>query len=80
MRRLGQLLAALGLVVGGVLGLAMSVPLHLAGISWLIAVGLAKLTFAAALGLIAGGAVLQRIGRRSEERTRLSAPPGASGP
>ena len=49
-------------------------PIQLVGLSWLIAVGLAKLTFVAALGLVAGGAVLQRLARRAEERERLSPP------
>lgn len=74
MRRFGQILAALGLLVGGAAAIAMSFPVHLVGISWLIAVGLVKLTFAASLGLMAGGAVLLRTATRSEERSRLSAP------
>jgi hypothetical protein len=74
MRRFGQLLALLGLLIGGVVSLAIIIPIHLVGISWLIGVGLVKLTLAAALGLIAGGAVLQRIARGTEERERLSAP------
>jgi hypothetical protein len=47
------------------------------GLSWLIAVGLVKLTFVSSLGLIAGGAVLQRIANRSEERERLLSQPPA---
>jgi protein-S-isoprenylcysteine O-methyltransferase Ste14 len=74
MRRFGQLLAVLGLLIGGAAAIAIIFPVHLVGISWLIAVGLIKLTFATSLGLIAGGAVLQRIARRTEERERLSAP------
>jgi hypothetical protein len=54
----------------------MALPMHLAGISWLIAVGLIKLTFAASLGLIGGGAILQRIARRNDERARLAPPRG----
>ena len=71
MRRLGQALALLGHALGGLLGFALLVPIHLMGLSWLVAAGLAKLTFASALGLIAGGAVLQRIGNRAAERERL---------
>ena len=51
MRRLGQALALLGLALGGLLGFALLVPIHLMGLSWLVAAGLAKLTFASALGL-----------------------------
>jgi hypothetical protein len=74
MRRFDQLLAVLGLLIGGAAAIAISFPVHLIGISWLIALGLIKLTFATSLGLMAGGAVLQRIARRTEERERLSAP------
>ena len=74
MRRFGQLLAVLGLALGGLLAVAMLLPLHLIGFSWLIAVGLAKLTFASALGLIGGGAVLQRLATRNDAAKRLPPP------
>lgn len=74
MRRLGQILTILGAIVGIGAALAMILPVELAGVSWLIAVGLLKLTLAASLGMIAGGAVLQRIARRTEERERLLPP------
>lgn len=74
MRRFGQALAVLGLFVGAGAAIATAFPVHLVGISWLIAVGLIKLTFAASVGLMAGGAVLQRIAKRAEERERLFAP------
>jgi hypothetical protein len=75
MRRFGKFLAALGLLIGLGAAIAVGFPVHIAGVSWLMAVGLIKLTFAAALGLMAGGAVQQRIARRTEERERLSPPP-----
>lgn len=74
MRRLGKVLAALGLAVGCLAGLAISLPVHLHGWSWLLAVGIIKLVFAGSLGLIGTGAVLQRLARRSEERARLAQP------
>ena len=74
MRRFGQFLALVGLLVGGAAALALSVPMHIGGISWLIAVGLVKLTFATSLGLIAGGAVFQRIAKRNDKRAQLSTP------
>jgi len=74
MRRLGQVLAFLGLLIGGATAIALTLPVHLAGIAWLVAVGLVKLTFVASFGLIAGGAVLQRIAGRNEERARLASP------
>ena len=74
MRRLGKALMFVGLLVGGAAVVAVSVPVHIVGIAWLIGVGLIKLTFAASLGLMAGGAVLQRIARRADERQQLPAP------
>jgi hypothetical protein len=74
MRRFGQVLAFLGLLIGGATAIALTLPIHLVGIAWLIAVGMVKLTFVASFGLIAGGAVLQRTALRREERARLSAP------
>jgi hypothetical protein len=73
-RMLGRLLAGLGVIVGLALGLALLVPVKLAGISWLIAVGLAKLTLAASLGLIGAGAVVRRIAARADQRAQLAAP------
>ena len=61
MRRIGKLLSLVGAAVGVLMGLALLTPVHLTGFAWLIAVGLTKLTFAVSLGLIGGGAVLQRI-------------------
>jgi hypothetical protein len=79
MRRLGQALALLGLALGGAVGLGIMFAPDMVGLSWLIAVGLVKLAFASSLGLIAGGAVLQRIANRSEERERLLSPPPGDG-
>lgn len=67
MRRIGQFLMLLGLGLGGVVGLALLLHVSLPGVSWLVAVGLAKLTLAAAGGLLAGGAVIQRVAARHEE-------------
>jgi hypothetical protein len=40
-------------------------------VSWLVAVGLAKLTLIASGGLIAAGAVVQRLAKRADDRARL---------
>ncbi|MGH7653171.1 MAG: hypothetical protein ACREN6_00780 [Gemmatimonadaceae bacterium] len=74
MRRFGQFLAGLGLALGVAVGLATMWPSHLVGLSWLLAVGMVKLGFVSALGLIAGGAVLQRIANRAEAREQLPPP------
>jgi hypothetical protein len=74
MRRFGKVLEILGVIIGGVAALGVLPSVNLSGIPWLMAVGLVKLTLAASLGMIATGAVLQRIARLSEERGRLSPP------
>jgi hypothetical protein len=71
MRRFGQFLAALGLVIGGTVCIGLLLPIHLAGIPWLIGLGLVKLAFAASGGLMAGGAVLIRAATRDAERKRV---------
>ena len=67
MRRFGQFLAALGLVLGTCVALSLFLPLTVSGWSWLIAVGMVKLSLLSSLGLIAGGAFLQRLARRREQ-------------
>jgi hypothetical protein len=55
-----------GALLGVAVGVGVALPIHLVGISWLVAVGLAKLTFVAGLGLIASGATLLRVAKREE--------------
>jgi hypothetical protein len=64
-----------GAGVGVVLGASLLLPIHLSGLPFFIAVGMAKLTFISALGLIGGGAWLRRLARREDERRQLAAPP-----
>jgi hypothetical protein len=66
MRRIGQLLMLIGLAVGGAVGLGILLHVTIPGISWLVAVGLAKLSLVASGGLLASGAVLQRLAARHE--------------
>lgn len=68
MRRLGQLLMGLGVVVGGGVGLAMLLHVTLPGVSWLMALGIAKLTLAASVGLLGAGAFMQRLANRRDQR------------
>ncbi|MFI5312350.1 MAG: hypothetical protein ACHQQ3_14015 [Gemmatimonadales bacterium] len=75
MRRLGQLLALAGLGLGGLVGLSMLIPSWGTGLSWLIAVGAAKLALGGALGMIAGGAVLQRLALQRRQERQLPPPP-----
>jgi len=74
MRRVGQLLMALGAAVGVLVALVMAAHLGLAGAPWLINVALAKLGLIAAGGLMAGGAVSLRLARRHEQRQLGSQP------
>jgi len=76
LRFFGRVLAALGLAVGIALGLTFLFPIHLVGIAWLAAAGLAKFTLAASFALIGAGAAMQRMANRADERSQL--PPPAS--
>ena len=66
MRRIANVLLALGLAVGVIDAGAIFLHLGLAGVPWLVNVALAKLGFIAALGLLGGGAVTGRLARRQE--------------
>jgi hypothetical protein len=72
MRRAGQLLMILGALVGGAVGLGILLGLSIPGVSWIVAVALAKLSLVASGGLMAGGAVLQRLAARQAEPPRLT--------
>jgi hypothetical protein len=79
MRALSAVLMGLGVTIGAALVLAVvaghSLP-WLATLPWLVAVGMAKLTFVSALGLIAAGGVVRRLGIRAESRELLAEPDG----
>lgn len=70
MRRLGTVFMALGAFVGVASGLAVLADVDVPGVgSWLVAVAVAKLGFIAAFGLIAAGAVMHRVDKRSSRDT-----------
>jgi hypothetical protein len=71
MRPLGAVLLTLGVLLGSAVGLGVLLGVSLPGVSWLVAVGVAKLTLIASGGLIAAGATLQRLAKRAEQRTPL---------
>jgi hypothetical protein len=75
---IGRALLWLGLLVGIVGGIGLTLGFHFAGIAWLLAIGLAKLTLVGSLGLMAGGAVLQRLAHRDEKRKALQAAKSAT--
>lgn len=71
MRRFGAVLLAMGVLLGLAVGVGMLAGVKINGVHWLVAVGMIKLTLLAAVGLISAGAMLQRLGKRAEERERL---------
>jgi hypothetical protein len=75
MRRVGQLLMALGALVGVLVAVAMLAGRGVPGAPWLVNVALAKLTLSGAGGLMAGGAMSVRLANRQEQR-RLASRPG----
>jgi hypothetical protein len=73
---IGRLLLWLGLFVGIVGGVGLTAGFHFTGIAWLVAIGLAKLTLAASLGLMAIRRTLDSIAtQRTKIRVPHSAPP-----
>jgi hypothetical protein len=68
MKRLSAVLMGLGVALGAGVSAAMLLHLGIPGLHWLILVGLAKLTLAGSLGLIAVGAFLRRLAIRAEQR------------
>ena len=72
MKRIGQLLMLLGLGVGIVAAVAWMMGVSVNGLPLLVVIGLGKLTLVSSGALMAGGATLQRIATRREERAALS--------
>jgi hypothetical protein len=68
MRRLGQLLMALGAALGFLVGIAIVAHIGAPNASWLVNVALAKLSLVAAGGLMTAGAVVVRIDNRHRAR------------
>ena len=73
MRALGTTLLVLGALIGAAVGIGMLLGVSVPGVSWIVAVGLVKLTLIASGGLMAAGAVLHRLARRAEDREQLTA-------
>jgi hypothetical protein len=72
---LGALFLWAGVVLGSLVGIGILVGAKVGSVPWYMELGFIKLTLIAAGGLIAAGAVLQRLGRRHDERERLGAGP-----
>jgi hypothetical protein len=74
MKRFGSVLMLFGAGVGVVAAVGIGGGFHLA-FPWLVNVALAKLTVVGSGGLMAGGAVMRRIGVRREQAAGLITPP-----
>jgi len=71
MKRFGAFLIGLGLTVGVATTLAVFGHLGLAGVPWLVNVGLAKLGYLSCGGLMAAGGVTARTALRREHAGQL---------
>ncbi|HMC54076.1 MAG TPA: hypothetical protein VKH19_02800 [Gemmatimonadaceae bacterium] len=70
MKRLGSVVMAIGFLIGVVLAIAVAINLKVGAVPLLAAIGLGKLSFLAAAGVMAVGAMLRRLGIRNEQRER----------
>ena len=73
LRRVGSLLLLTGATVGVGVGTAILVGFRPASLSWLVAIGLAKLGLLASGGLMVAGGFCVRLDRRVTERRALAA-------
>jgi hypothetical protein len=69
MRLFGAVFMAVGLLVGMALSAFLWTGGAAFGLTWILSLVVAKLTFLGAIGLIGVGAVLRRIDRRRDGRT-----------
>jgi hypothetical protein len=74
MRFLATFFLLLGLLIGVIGGAGLMIGLHVSGWTWLVAIGLAKLALLASGGLMAAGAMLQRLAQRDAKRKVLESP------
>ena len=75
MKRFGSLLMLLGAAVGVALAIGILLGIRVNGVPLIVAVGFGKLTFITALGLMAAGAFVRRLGIRSEQRNASAREP-----
>jgi hypothetical protein len=68
MKGFGKLLIGLGAATGVAVSIAILGHFGVAGAPWLVNVALAKLGLVASGGLMAGGAVSVRLGKRREQK------------
>ena len=68
MRKFGDLLMVLGVVVGTALTAAVVFRSTFPAVPWLVMVGLIKLGYIGSLGLIGAGGFVRRLAKRAEDR------------
>jgi hypothetical protein len=72
MKRIGAALLVLGALVGVTAGLWVMIGLETLTLPWLVSVGLVKLIIVASLGIMGAGAVMTRIAKKAEQRSRAN--------
>jgi len=69
---------ALGFLMGVVLAIGVAINLKVGSVPLLVAIGLGKLSFLAAAGVMGAGAMVRRLGIRNERREQgMLAPDGS---
>jgi len=78
MKRFGSALMALGFLLGVALAIGVAINIKVGAVPLLIAIGLGKLSFVVAGGVMAAGAMMRRLGIRNEARERDALAAGRS--
>ena len=74
LRRTGTALSLIGLGLGTLLGVGWLLQVQVAGLPWIVVVGLVKLGFLGSVGMIGAGAVMRRLASWTDRPPQL--PPG----
>jgi hypothetical protein len=72
-RLFGSILTAIGVLIGVAVSLALLAGVTLPGVSFILAVGLVKLTYFTSLGFLGAGAIFHRLAKREEAARLLAA-------
>lgn len=72
MRPLGTTLIVGGAILGAAVAVAIAPGIHIVALPWIVGVGLAKLTLVSSAGLMAAGAVVNRLALRRGQRNALT--------
>ena len=74
MRLFGSILMALGILIGVALGGFVLLGGSALGLTWIVSVAVAKITFLGSIGLLGAGAVLHRLDRRRKDQALIEPP------